>query len=299
MLTAPGKRGDRLRPLAGIKLIKRGIRYFQDVRKFRKLDLESQHVALTEMKCFADLGTYCMFMGYPRSGHSLVGALLDAHPNIIMAHELNALLCIQKGFTRNQILYLLLKNSQAYAKQGRHHGGYSYPVPHQWQGRFKKLLVIGDKKGAASVLALRRKPDLLQRLHETIGLALKIIHVTRNPYDNITTLSVRRGYRLQQGIREYFALCEVIAKFRSTSPDGTLFEMKHELLVENPVGCLRALCTHIGVEPTEDYLKDCGAIVYRSPHKSRYTLPWSPALIKDVQRRAAAFPFLAEYDYEQ
>ncbi len=26
-----------------------------------------------------------MFIGYPRSGHSLVGSLLDAHPNIIVA----------------------------------------------------------------------------------------------------------------------------------------------------------------------------------------------------------------------
>ena len=28
-----------------------------------------------------------MFIGYPRSSHSLVGAILDAHPEIIIPHE--------------------------------------------------------------------------------------------------------------------------------------------------------------------------------------------------------------------
>lgn len=34
-----------------------------------------------------ELGTvqaYVMFVGYPRSGHSIIGALLDAHPDAIL-----------------------------------------------------------------------------------------------------------------------------------------------------------------------------------------------------------------------
>lgn len=38
-------------------------------------------------KLFSDIQSYCMFIGCPRGRHSLIGALLDAHPNIIMAHE--------------------------------------------------------------------------------------------------------------------------------------------------------------------------------------------------------------------
>ncbi len=38
-------------------------------------------------KIFNGVETYCMFIGYPRSDHSIVGALLDAHPNIVIAHE--------------------------------------------------------------------------------------------------------------------------------------------------------------------------------------------------------------------
>jgi hypothetical protein len=32
-----------------------------------------------------------MFIGYLRSGHSLIASLLDAHPNPIATHELDAL----------------------------------------------------------------------------------------------------------------------------------------------------------------------------------------------------------------
>ena len=55
------------------------------------------------------LETYCMFIGYPRSGHSLVGSLLDAHPQIILAHELNALELFKRGFGARQIYIFLME----------------------------------------------------------------------------------------------------------------------------------------------------------------------------------------------
>src|SRR5213594_4458109 len=107
---------------------------------------------------FGDLQTYCMFIGYPMSGHSLIGALLDAHPNIVIAHELDVLRHIEEGFNKRQIYDLLLENSQISAEAGRVSGRksnvYSYAVPNQWQGRFEKLRVIGDKKGGGSTQRL-------------------------------------------------------------------------------------------------------------------------------------------------
>ena len=57
---------------------------------------------------FESVEKYCMFVGYPRSGHSLVGSLLDAHPNMIIANELNALDLFQKGVNQRTIYYYLL-----------------------------------------------------------------------------------------------------------------------------------------------------------------------------------------------
>jgi hypothetical protein len=33
----------------------------------------------------------CLFIGYPRSGHSLIGSLIDAHPHAALGHELDLL----------------------------------------------------------------------------------------------------------------------------------------------------------------------------------------------------------------
>ena len=30
---------------------------------------------------------FVLFVGYPRSGHSIVASLLDAHPNVVIAQE--------------------------------------------------------------------------------------------------------------------------------------------------------------------------------------------------------------------
>ncbi len=42
-------------------------------------------------KIVNDVDTMLMFIGYPRSGHTLIGSLLDAHPNMVVANEYNIL----------------------------------------------------------------------------------------------------------------------------------------------------------------------------------------------------------------
>ncbi len=44
------------------------------------------------------------------------------------------------------VLVLIQKNSRIFKKKGRLWSGYSYRVPNQWQGKFSKLQILGDKK---------------------------------------------------------------------------------------------------------------------------------------------------------
>ena len=75
---------------------------------------------------------YCMFIGYPRSSHSLVGSLLDAHPEMVIAHEQDALRHVRPWYSREQLFYLLLENSRRFTEAGRTWTGYSYAVPNQY-----------------------------------------------------------------------------------------------------------------------------------------------------------------------
>ena len=167
-----------------------------DVWELRKLYVTSAYGGVVHRNRFTQLETFCMFLGYARSGTSLLGALLDAHPNVVLAHELDVLKYLQAGFRKHQIFHLLLENSKASAKGERKATGYLYEVQDQWQGRYTTLRVIGDKKAGMSSLRLQENPKLLDELRTTIGLPLKVFHIVRNPYDNITTKyrrSLQRG----------------------------------------------------------------------------------------------------------
>ncbi|MCI0710673.1 MAG: hypothetical protein L0154_10980, partial [Chloroflexi bacterium] len=140
---------------------------------------------------FQDVNTFVIFIGYPRSGHSLVGSLLDAHPNAIISHELHALKRLHRGYSQEQLFYLIYQNSRDNARKGREETGYSYLVPGQWQGKYTQLKIIGDKKGGKTAELLAAYPQMLNELFRTIKHPIKFIHVLRNPFDNITSMILR------------------------------------------------------------------------------------------------------------
>ena len=117
-------------------------------RRKTRLFLQSLIGGFAHREAFQHLETFCTFIGYPRSGHTLIGSLIDAHPNALVADELNALRFIDAGFSRNQICYLMLRNSQKSAAAGRERTGYRYDVPGQWQGRHEPTFDECRKGGA-------------------------------------------------------------------------------------------------------------------------------------------------------
>jgi hypothetical protein len=83
---------------------------------------------------FREVHTLLLFIGYPRSGHSLVGSLLNAHPNVVVAHELHALWYLDRGFSRDELFSLIWKRDRWFGRQGRRWTEFNYSVPGQWQG---------------------------------------------------------------------------------------------------------------------------------------------------------------------
>ena len=250
-------------------------------------------------KELASIHTYCMFIGYPRSGHSLVGSLLDAHPNIIIAHELDTLYHLQQGFNQKQCFSLLLENSKRFAEEGRMWGKYSYLVPNQWNGRFQQLRVIGDKKGGRTNKRLLREPELFNLLLEQITLPIKMIHVTRNPFDNISTISRKRySGDLSKAISRYFMLCDGTNTVRAKISKQNWLDIRHEELIQSPEPSLRRLYHFLGEEASPNLLKDGASIIYKSPHKTRYDAPWTSDLIYMVEDKIKKYNFLDGYRYD-
>jgi len=251
---------------------------------------------------FRDLRAFCMFLGYPRSGHSLVGSLLDAHPEMVIAHELDALKYVQARFGRRQLFHLLLGKSEEFTGRGRTWNGYSYGVPGQWQGRYRRLRVIGDKKGGGSTHRLGSDPELLTRLRRTVRLPVKLVHVVRNPFDNISTIVLKtkkRRFTPEEGVEYYLSLCRTVREVKRRVDPADLFEMRHEEFVLRPRPKLEELCGFLGLEAPADYLDACAGVVFDLPRRTRHDLEWTPALLDRVRKGVDEFPFLHGYDFAE
>lgn len=274
---------------------------------YRKLDTARRFVTTTyksyrQPALFEDVQTFCMFVGHVKSGGTLLGSLLDAHPHAVLADEIDALYYVSAGFKRDQIYHLLLKGSQREALKGRVTARrltpYSLAVPGQWQGRYQTVKVIGDSKAGPSTRRLGRNPELIGHLRQVMsGVDLRFIQVIRNPYDPISAMIMRGGRSFDNAIQHYFNYCQTLATFRQYLPDSSLFAIRYEDFVYQPKAFLRDLCRFLGLETGEAYLNACASIVKDSPDQYRHLVEWSPHWVQVVQEQIDRFDFLAGYTY--
>ena len=253
--------------------------------------------ALMQPRRFDWVQTYCMFIGYPRSGHSLLGALLNAHPQMAIAHELDALDYLDSGFGRRQIFNLICANTEQFTREGAQWSGYAYAVPGQWQGRTRNPKVICDKKGGRSTLRLHSKPQLLDQLRREIACPLRLIHLVRNPYDIVATMMAKKqdGDTWQSNIDHFRILCQSNARIRDSAAAGELFEAQLEELIERPREVLTRLCEFLEVAPSPEYIEACVSLVLPSPRKARERAPWTPQAQEEVAELIATHDFLRGY----
>jgi len=248
---------------------------------------------------FSDIETYCMFIGYPRSGHTLVGSLLNAHPEALISHELDALSLLREGGDRDALFRAIVEADRSFAERERHHTDYDYNVPGSWHGRWERLRVIGDKKGGRSSWWLHDEPELLDRLYEVVSLPVRFIHVSRSPWDNIATIT-RRGHTHEDAISWYFDTCEAVVGIRSRIPSAHVFDLRHEDLIADPAGEMQRLAAFLGLDAPAPWIQACAARVNPAPNRSRHELTWSDPQIERVSRAVRRFPWFrpedAEYD---
>lgn len=99
---------------------------------------------------FSFMQTMLLFIGYPRSGSTLLGSLLDAHPAMVVANEYNLVFKL-KNFasnkkTREDVFAELYRNSVLEASKEQRAANkkyfFHYHVPGLWQGKTKGPLKV-------------------------------------------------------------------------------------------------------------------------------------------------------------
>ena len=248
---------------------------------------------------FSDLEAFCFFIGYSRSGHTLVGTTLNAHPEVVISHELDAVRYIRHGFRRSQLFSLILQRDQHFGTMGRQWSGYAYEIPGQFQGTFERLRVIGDKRARSSVLQTAQDPRLLDRLRREVRAPIRVIHVTRNPFDNIATEARRHKMSLDRATAWYEEICVAVEQVRPRLDPSELLDIRYETFAADPRGSLAEICRFIGVEPGPSYLDACAGIVWPNTNRTRDATTWSVDERRSVERLIETYPVLETYTFEE
>lgn len=251
---------------------------------------------------FETVENYCMFIGHGRTGHSLVGSLLNGHPEVVISHELDALRLLDRArvpVTQNQLFAAILQRDAEFTELGREWTKYSYDITDTDQGEFDRLRVIGDKKGGASTRRLGYSPELLGTLRETISVPLRVIHVVRNSFDTIASRRKMKQIWADYGIEKYFANADNVELVTEMLEDDELLRVHHEDLIADTPGVMERLCSFLGVEPAEEYLTACDEFVFDSPKQTRHEVEWTDGEIERIERKNAEYDWLARYSFAE
>lgn len=276
---------------------------------------------------------FLFFIGYPRSGHSIVASCVDAHPDAVIAHEFNLFAKLlhpqaHKFIENRTILYSsLYQNSYKQSLMGwrserqKYVGKKGYTLQlnssASWQGKFRRLRVIGDKSGGLTAHIYRESPESFMKAYNDlmaiVQVPLKVIHVVRNPYDIVATkllyrLSKEKGKKanfsstkpitdtqhIAQAVRalesEVRAVSDLIYKWNFDR-----LEVHNVDFTLHTKDTMRRICQFLGLECPESYLQICDDAAFDQPRKSRTVVVWNKAIQKNVDQMIHSYPFFNRY----
>ena len=235
---------------------------------------------------------FVLFIGYPRSGHSLVGSLLNAHPDAQIAHELDVLGLLWTGVNARHIRYLIHRRDRSFTARGRGWTGYDYGVGSGWEGRLRNAVIIGDKKGGRTSERLADEPSLLPRFEQIVARPVVLLHHVRDPYENVASMIARsRGANESSVVARYERMC-VTNQELIERRDGLVITTYHDDLRADPERELRSLVEAVGLAVDGEWLERAAATVDTST-PPRPVL--SETVTAEVRRLTAAIPFLERY----
>lgn len=244
---------------------------------------------------YRDVRSYVLFIGYQQSGHSIVGALLDAHPDAIIAHEMGALAQVEAGVGRLELFKALLVDAREQVAKQRQSYKYNYYIPDSWQGRSRFIHAIGDKQGGVSASKIAQHPALLDKLRDLVEVPVRVLHVIRNPYDNVASMAIRGQRPLYESACRYVTAVNNVLRVREHFGDDDWLDIRQERLLARPRETMQHVCEFLRLEPKDDYLELCEKQLFSEPNRTQEQMKWDRASLVRLKEVIARASYLEGY----
>ena len=134
---------------------------------------------------------FVLFVGHARSGSSFTGAVLDAHPHVILPYEYflpNRMVVAPELYTNSAFLYSELYRTALWRMGDKNtdfksgEKGYTLVIKDSYQGKYDRWVsVIGDKSGAFTnwihMASPERFSEVIHNIEDITNLTVKFIQV--------------------------------------------------------------------------------------------------------------------------
>jgi hypothetical protein len=297
---APKRRGDAGKTPEQIEAAR-----LARVERKRQRRLEERRERFDQL--LTELTSYVCFVGYSRSGGSIVAALMDAHRQLSVAHELDVFEKDDDGVRYNRLRFadrdeLLDKTIDASARFADRRRGqrvredgsryYSdYRVEGGWQGRFEEPRAIGTKNAVeAAMIADKFGAEPFHALSEQATLPLRFVHVVRNPYDNIATMKRIHG---DKAVGRYGRRIKGVVTVKEAG--FPVLDVHLDDVIDDPRRELARICEFYGVEADAAYLDACAAVVADQPSRTGKEVDWSKSDLGAIRTLIDENDWLSRY----
>jgi hypothetical protein len=250
------------------------------------------------MQCFSKLKCFILVVGNSRSGSTLLGSILDAHPNANIANESRASTIFWRDLNRYEILNEISTHAENYRTNEKISEGYSYSIKNDLLDE-SDILVMGDKIWNPATLILHGDYSLLRRLEDVLEVPIKIIHAIRNPFDVIATMHSRSKAPIRDRILWYFMHCDSVKAINEAHFQNEGFmNVHHESLISSPTLTLSNLCEFMGLDSNKYPTESFKSMLFKEPKKTRLNINWLEEDVNMIINKMSEYVFLEKYSLE-
>ena len=278
---------------------------------------------------------FVFFIGYTRSGHTIMSSVLDANSNVVIGQELKVFRMVllhnrtelihDKSYLFNQLYWRSWNESHfgvsSSNKAGEHYGVGILSNNYSWHGMYKNLRVIGYKSAASATGMYRGNPNQFKKVYKQFSHTLQIpiyaIHVVRNPYDMIATKFIHKSRSRNKGqvsqpseskdsaemlmgsISKVFWLADgVLNMTMDPELDLKVLEVHNADYVKKPAETVKRICAFLEVDCPEGYVQACQEKAYTSVSKTREAVNFPKQMVTEIAQKLKKYPFFRRYAYK-